>query len=482
MNRLSSPYLFYSILILYLLLGLINLAYIPIPWLDEAACLEPAVQWHKTGQYISKAWPTAGTEQIFLSYPPVIVFLHILNLYIVPLEVFWVRLPFLLLHVGSLFLFYSLLRKKMNMPALLSLLIGCLFMFDKAVFEISRSVRSEVIEMFLIALYLTLFYGKRPAFLCGLLLGAMLLTHLKLWPLVAVFGIWGLWFGFSAEKKWSFLAGIVALPLLFLIFIDFQLVELYRQMFTHSAVHAAQGNVFQKIADFFVGRFFPVYKEHVWVPFLHALMFFAAVKTAIERKGKDMLSIAFLFSSLVWIFALGPYYRYWPPLFLIGLIILVQWLSKINWNFSVMYKWYFVPFWMVLLFPFLSRHFLGFVQRPERDPKAMEAFVNQYIPAREKSLFFGADIGIYVSGKKQNLDFTHVTSPDHFEFEDYKYIYYVTDLELPLKRLATYRPDSFRMPSWVYKLGKGGTFANTHVYLVQTDLEWESVAIDFYKK
>ena len=96
-NRQIAEKVFYGILLVYLMLGLINLDVIPIPWLDEAACLEPAVLWQRTGNYISKAWPTPGTEDIFLSYPPGIMMLHRLTLSILPCEVFWVRLPFLLI-------------------------------------------------------------------------------------------------------------------------------------------------------------------------------------------------------------------------------------------------------------------------------------------------------------------------------------------------------------------------------------------------
>lgn len=483
--QLKANSIFWVVMFVYILFGLINLDVIPIPWLDEAACLEPAVMWQRTGNLVSKAWPTPGTEDIFLSYPPGIVFLHRATLNIFPAEVFWVRLPFLLLHCSAIILLFQTL-KKTGLDIRWAVLLVLYFLFDKVVFEISRSGRSEVIEIFFLALWFYIHYhlDNKKAYkfiLLGLCGGALLLTHLKEWPLVAVLFIWiGLQHG-SMKTMFLHLTGLLLLPVLFLWFIDFRVEELYRQLFTHSMEHSAGTHIFKNIYNYFVGRFYPVYKEQPWFPLLHLFITWVGIQQLKSNLKQNLPAAAWMFAGLVWMFMLGPYYRYFLPIYLIGLFVLAAWIKEREFAFPNFKKWYWLPIVLMMLWPFFSRHLLGFIQRPERNPEKALAFLEKQVPAKGKILLYGNEIGLYYTAKHGHVDFTHVTSPDHFQFNEYDSIFYLTDLKFGELRLrSTYIPEQYALPKWAYRLGRGGTFANMNMYFISNEAEWKKVAKPFY--
>lgn len=485
-NRQITEKVFYGILLVYLMLGLINLDVIPVPWLDEAACLEPAVLWKRTGHYVSKAWPTPGTEEIFLSYPPGIMMLHRLTLSIFPCEVFWVRLPFLLIHVTGISLLFHAFHKHLKLDVRWAALICLYFLFDKAVFEISRSVRSEVLEVAFISIFFWL-YTRSTAnrgysrLWMGLVCGALLLTHLKAWPMVAVIGLWLVWEDKSLREILKFAVGTLLLPLCFFIFIDFRFEELYGQLFQHSMEHSAGGNVFERIYAYFIGRFYPVYKEQPWLPLLHLWVTWLAVKQWRNHRSKALPAAVWLFAGTVWMLYLGPYYRYFLPMYAVGLWIVAMHIAEKGWLFPNLRKWYYLPVLTMMLFPFASRHALGIIQRPERDSKACLQFLKNQVPRHGRILLYGNEIGLYYAAKNPNVDFTHITSPDHFGFNEYDSIYYLTDLPHPgLKLKAMYQPRQYALPGWMYALGRGGTFAGMRMYVISSEAEWKSVAKPFY--
>lgn len=478
---------FYAVLVIYLLFGLINLDVIPIPWLDEAACLEPAVLWQRTGHYISKAWPTPGTEQIFLSYPPGIMMLHRLTLTVFPPDVFWVRLPFLFIHVCAVWLLFQVFTRNLKLDARWGALLCLYFLFDKAVFEISRSVRSEVIEVVLLVAWMAVYTRVKPihkglqAFLLGLLCGAMLLTHLKLWPVVAVMSVWYAWQGFTRPRLAGYSAGMVLLPLCFLVFIDFRVTELYTQLFQHSMEHTAGGGLHVRIYNYFIGRFYPVYKEQPWLPLLHGWVTWLALKQFRAQSKQALPAAVWLFAGVIWLLFLGPYYRYFLPMYVVGLWIVANWIKDQKKSFPVFKRWYVWPLAGLMLFPFITRHALGFIQRPERDSKACLQFLKTRLPNQGHILLYGNEIGLYYAAKHPKVDFTHTTSPDHFGFGEYDSIYFLTDVPHPeLKLYAIYQPKQYAFPGWIYALGRGGTFANMHVYVIRNEAEWKSVAKPFY--
>ncbi len=486
MHLLKAQRVFYIVLLVFGILGLINLDLIPIPWLDEAACLEPAVMWKRTGHFISKAWPTPGTESIFLSYPPAIMMLHRFTLELFPPEVFWVRLPFLLLHLSAVLLLFLTLKHHLKLDVRWAALICLYFLFDKAVFEISRSVRSEVIEVFLLSLWFWIYTKQtRNNLAClflGIIGGALLLTHLKEWPVVAVMSVWLLLSKPAPARLAAYATGMLLLPLLFLWFIDFRVDELYAQLFTHSMEHSAGGNIFKNIYNYFIGRFYPVYKEQPWLPLLHLFITIIALKQLRSSFKESIYAGVWIFAGLFWLFLLGPYYRYFIPMYFVGILILAQWINSRKIAFPDLYKWYYIPLMIGMLLPFGSRHALAIIQRPERDPAAAMQYLDREIPKQGKLLLYGNEIGMYYAAKYKHIDHAHETSPDHFQFNEYDTIYYLTDQPQPGLRLkSTYKPESLRLPAWAYKLGKGGTFKGMRIYIIESDTAWKRVAKPFYR-
>ncbi len=470
------------ILLIYLLFGLVNLQYIPIAWLDEVALLDPAIQFHKTGAYASTAWGTPGAENIFLSYPPLIVWVHILNLSIYPATIFWVRLPFLIMHASAIFLLYKLLIKYINVAPIMALSICSFFLFDKAVFEISRAIRVETIEMFLWSLIFTLFYKKSPAGIIGLIMGLLFVSHLKEWPILGIFGLYYLW-QYTPKKQWILFLVSAAIPVtIFLFAIHFNFQELYHQLYLNSKEHSASGNFLNKIYDFYFSRFFPVYKEQPWMPLVHIIITFIAIKELISSKGKNLFAATFLGASLVWIFILSPNYRYWVPLYFFSLPMLAEYLKKIQFNFTKYLKWYSIPVVLMLIFPFVSRHLLAFAQRTVRNPTKAIEFLNKNISNKNKTLVFGDEIGLYMTANKPNMDCGHTLEPDHFKFNNYKNVYLLTHQIYPqLKWINTYHPNALYLPKWLYSLGKGGTYNGLIIYKIQSEKEWKSVTTNYYK-
>lgn len=479
---INSPRFFYFLIGVYALFALINLQYLPVVWLDEAANLEPALNYINKGQYAAKSWATPGAEEVFLSYPPAISWLHILSLKIFPFSVFWIRFPFLILHLVAVLLLYQVLNKYIKIKAPGAAILASFFLFDKAVFEISRAVRAETIMLFLLALLFIFYYRKANPFFIGFIIGLLILTHLNAWPMAGIFGLYYLFF--QRPKQWPLFLIAALLPvILYLIFIDFNVHGLYQQMFVYSGEHAAKGNIWIRVQNGFLFRFFPVYKEQPWLPILHLLMVFAAIRGLVKSKGSDIWSAIFIVADLIQMLAMSANYRYWIPVYFVGIIVLAQYLKEVGFGFKIMLQWYFIPVYLLLLYPFLSRHTLGFLQRPERNPDEAVRFLEKNIPNAKNTLVFGDEIGLYMAGKYPQLDFGHTLEPDHFNFKDYQKIYYLSHQNYSqLHCLDSFQPPTLHLPQWTYKLGKGGTYSGMKIYLIRSEKEWKSVAKNYYLK
>ncbi|MCC7298034.1 MAG: hypothetical protein IT244_06835 [Bacteroidia bacterium] len=464
-------------------MGIINLQFIPVVWLDETACMEPAMYWHKTGEYASPSWATPGSDKVFLSYPPLIVFVHYVNIFLMPNTVFGLRLPFLIMHVLAVFIAFKWLTKYIGAPVILATILCSFFLFDKAVFEISRAMRVETIELFLLSLLFLLFFKKaRPVFL-GTIVGLLLLAHLKEWPMMLAFSLVYLIY-YTQKKYWLEFTIAAVLPMLFFLwFIQFNVSELYAQMFTYSSEHAAKGSFYNRVLDYFFFRFYPVYKEQPWMALVHLGVLIIAIKDVVKTKGKFIFSSVFLFTTLVWLFALGPNYRYWIPLYFCGLPILANFFIQQKLEIEKYLKWYIIPVFILLLFPFFTRHALGLVQRPERDPHAALAFLNLHIPHQKSTLVFGEEIGFYHALKYPNTDAGHTIEPDNFSFQKYAAVYFLTHETLDSSNcIATYQPKSLALPKWMYYLGKGGTYSGLKIYQIASEEEWKRVTHKYYQK
>src|SRR5210317_2577737 len=134
--------------LVYAILGIINLDTLPVAWTDEVLNLDPAVQHTISGEYRSALWPNPNSDVIFAGYLPLIQWVHHITLSVLPLEIFWIRLPFFLLSLLSIWLFQKILKPKISDNAIILTILTIIVFLDKTVFEMNRSMRVEPLLIF----------------------------------------------------------------------------------------------------------------------------------------------------------------------------------------------------------------------------------------------------------------------------------------------------------------------------------------------
>lgn len=471
--KLTPEKLFYILLGLYFTAGLLNLGVLPIAWTDEAMNLDPALQWHKHGEYKGFLWPNRGSDQVFLAYPPLIQWFHIAVMYLMPFDIFYLRLPFLLLYVIAIFLVFRFLKSG-DFNVLAALMLIVLFVSDKVVFEISRSMRVEVLEIFLISVLI--FLKQKPYqkfWFTGILLGLLTVAHLKMWPLVF---LWLLaeWLNGSGLKYLLKTGVVVLIPLLaFLIFIGFDIQSLMSQMFSQAEKHTIEGGLFRSVINHFFGGFWPVYKEQPWNLVVPAMVFISAIRQIFIFRYQAFFSIIFTGTFVVWILVLAAHYRYWPPLYLLGIAVLASdpWAKKLKWEkIFVVFKWA-----MPLMFAgIISRHALAMFQRKERAIEPVHQWLRNEISFNQKTLILGNAAAFYMSDDS-NLDYGMLMYPQNLHFENYEKVFLLSRDSTSLHLMDEYSVQSITLPVWVRNFGKGDTYAGLKLYEIQSKAEWDKL-------
>lgn len=468
---------FYVIVIVYCLLGLFNLAYLPIVWTDEVMNLDPAVQFHKTGLYKGFLWPNTGSDQIFLSYPPLIQWVHILFLYIFPLDVFWTRLPFFCMHLASLILIYHTVLKISGNQRQWALLLSLLFMFDKVVFELSRSMRVEVVEIFLVAILIWLHVNRKKAIWMGLVCGLLLLAHLTMWPLVAGFVLY-FYLDNTGQKEKGILTITCLVPaMVFLAYIGFDFSGLAQQMAQQTAKHSAMGGVMDRIMDFMFLRFWPVYKEQPWALLFTPILLFLSLRFVLQGFKTNLFALIFLTSSLAWMLFLAPHYRYWPPLFLIGIFLLASLTQKLKQPILIS-----KPIWALTLCMitagFLARHVLAILQRDERNPAQAAAWVAAHLDKNKNSLIIGEGIAFYLS-QNSRVAYGIPFYPQNLHPEIFDAVFLLTREETTLPILDVYHPNPSKAPAFLLNLQKGETYNHMKWVRIENLKQWNQITGTF---
>lgn len=457
----------------YTIAGLFNLHVLPIAWTDEVMNLDPALQWHKTGQYAGFLWPNKGSDSIFLCYPPLIEFFHMATMYVLPFDIYWMRLPFLLIHVGSLYLLFQLLKRVSGGWPWVAVIMSLIFMFDKVVFEISRSMRVEVLEIFLVLALMYLHQKGGRFAIKGILLGLLLTAHLKMWPVV---GLWLImeWIGTATIKQKYIVSLFSILPLMaFFVFIDFRLNDLYIQMFSQAEKHGAASGFGDKIYGNFIGRFWPVYKEQPWMIPLFLWMCVSAGFQLVHSRGKAFAPVIFLGTVLVWMFMMAPHYRYLPPLYVFGFVVLIadplfQKISRAKIAIPA-----FLIILPLIMAGFIARHFMAVWQRDERDPYAVQQWLDGEL-GNERTLVIGNAAAFYLSGEK-NIDYGMDMYPQNLHFDQYRNVYFLSEDSTSLELQAAYEAKRRHIPEWMRAFGKGNTYAGLKLYRIKSRDDWEKI-------
>lgn len=458
----------YWILALFLFPVLLAFSRTPVAWLDETMNLDPAVQWHLHGAFVSKVWPNQGTGQLFLAYLPLVELFHIANLAWLPKTLAAIRLPFLFCFIAGLWAWLRLLEHWKLKPVWLLLLIG-LLACDRAVFEILRSGRSETLELAILAGTLLAVFKHRMS-VAAILTGLLWIAHPKLWALTGLLSLFILSKSGGLKNKLFVCAWIAAPAFLWMAWLGFPLNELHSQLLGQSAGHGADGNVFSRIWQHMWHRFMPYYAGQPWVPLLHLLTWWPAWK--LMRSGgwhvKALPGLLWMGQDLFWMFILAPHYRYLPPHQLLMYSVWAIWIAEKEWDFPVSMRRVVLAVVPLLLFPWASRLAFAFLQWEARDPQAVINWLHRSLPVNGKTLLIGHSIGHYHLWQRQDtlLDFALEIYPQKFSFENYSKVYYLgTGLPQGLhhvKPVATYSLPPPILPEALDS--KSATYRGLHLY------------------
>lgn len=383
--------LFPIFLVLYLLLGLLNLDTLPVIWNDEVQNLDPAVQHLQTGKWVSWLWPNPGATERFASYPPFVHHWHRLMLSFFPLNPFWVRLPFLLITGLSLWALFQILKRS-NSKAYWAFGLTILFAWDRSVFEISRSVRVEPLAMALVIAYA---WGLRSIWLRSFILCLLPTCHLLLAPLaLALFLFDGLKHP-KIRERISLLTPAIFMGIYLLYHYNWDILNAYQQMSYQISKHSS------RLASNGMNELLYTYKQ---APF-QALFFLTAL-------------LALTYSHIrirqhnIWLYALGlylltlclaqPLHRYWPMAWLLLTLALAPSLSQ-------------APKWLLGLGVlalvnggglYAARHFSALADRPARLSQPALAWLDEQLKsAPEGSLITGSALAAYAAYHNPNLEY-----------------------------------------------------------------------------
>lgn len=482
MKKLKPIHGLVIFIITYASLGFINLELLPVAWNDEVQNLDPAIQYLQNGTFKSIIWPNPGADKLFASYPPLIQFFHAAWLSVFPTDIFFVRLPFLLVTLFSfIFIFLTLNRSKNLKNSWLPILILLVFSLDKSTFELSRSVRVEPLILFLLSLYLFI-QPKRWHILKFTIIGISATAHFYIWPIIAVWFIYE-WLQLTSINHKILLPIISALPwLLYFYSIDFQFNTWLSQMSMQTLDHQINSTDLphSTIANSLFFRFWPHYREQplniilFWSITLLTLLFSFKKRTLFQSRYQNLLALL-LFSILLFAFA-SPQYRYLPPLLLLALITLTN-LPWLNLD-TPKIKCFLILVSLNGLFSFGGRHLAAQLQKSERNPEPVYDFLTKYLPKptnSHKHLIIGDAIGAYYtyhlhrnSRASQNSNFHYAFDYYPIDWKPYNKVFILTHDSLPAYSahfIAQYTStNKHALPKWALIFAKGKTYSGMNLY------------------
>jgi hypothetical protein len=274
----------------------------------------------------------------------------------------------------------------------------------------------------------------------------------------------------------------LTIPTLFSLWlINFKVSEIISQLGLQASKHTPQSNgLFYILRDSFWGRFFPYYTEQPFMWFIYLGFLFLSIYLLIQHRTNIMSALlnGYLLELLllgITIFgAMSAQYRYLPAFLLIGIITLASEIKMGN-------KIFIFSIIIIVLNGFLSftaRHSTAMYQRKERMSEPILAFLNQNIPQNKKTLILGESIGEYYSATHKLCDYGLDFHPVHFKFSDYKNVYYLSKDSIPYlncKRIGKYCTQQNNIPSFFSKFAKGGTYANTFIWKVESESEFKKI-------
>ena len=464
--------IFWGFCFIYLLLGIINLDTLPVAWTDEIQGLDPAIQHLKTGVFKSIVWPNPSANEYFASYPPLWQWIHRINLFILPVDIFYLRLPFLLMHVGTIILtYFTIIKFKKNQ--ITALLIVLLFSFDKAVFEISRSMRVDVPILLLISSYAYCFQIPKQKKLRIIILSILPFAHLYTWPFVLIF----LWYEIRNTQLKNigiyFCLPLILLSVFYLKTVNFQTTYIWEQLSMQANVHTitSTSKPHNPILNSLWYRFFPYYEEQFLMYGIYAFLIigipYILYKNITSFLRNPWIRTYLITAVLLFIIA-SPQYRYLPFFLLLGIFTVIS-IPQFNVAAKVL-KVILIVIIVNSSLSFLGRHSAAIIQYNERDPIPVYDFLSKYTKdsSNKKSLIIGSAIGAYYTYRgRTNLEYGIDFYPENWtKLADS--VFWFTHKTAPFARkIATYKvPSNSIIPDWAMRFAKGKTYKGLTLYKV----------------
>jgi hypothetical protein len=383
--------LFSIILLVYLLLGLINLDTLPVVWNDEIQNLDPAVQHLQTNQWVSWLWPNPGATEQFASYPPFIHHWHRLMLMVLPLSPFWTRLPFLLVTVASLWALFHILKRS-GTEAYLAAGLTLLFAWDRTVFELARSVRIEPLAM---ALVLGYAWSPRSLLLRASCLSLLPTCHLLYAPLALSLWLYE-WTRHPNKRDTATLIAPAAIMATYLMYhYNWDLSSAYQQMSYQISKHR------QNLDSNGLNELLYTYKQAPFQAlfFLTAIVYMAARQARLQQHNPWFYALVLYALTLM---AAQPLHRYWPMAWLLMALALAPHLKQ-------------APKWLLTLAAlalingaslYAARHFSALADRPSRlSEPALKWLDEQLKNAPDGSLITGSALAAYAGYRNPHIEY-----------------------------------------------------------------------------
>ena len=508
-NKLLANHRGFSIFIaIYVVLGILNLAELPIVWTDEVQHLDPVFNYFKNHSFSSKIWPNPGADKHFLSYPPLITNLHLLFVQVLPNTVFFIRLPFLLATISTFVLLYLFLIQNNRWTSSKGIwLIVLLFALDKSVFEISRSMRIEPWIWLITISGLNLIVkpqGPYRNIALSALAGLLLIAHLYMWPLALLWLSLALTSKEKGKTRWYQSKWSISLIFLLPVFITYfglnaNPIDVLHQLGYQSSKHTAEFHGLNQFSEFFWGKFWPYYKEQPLTP----ILFLSIILLVIWRFKSLSSNQYWLISSYAAVILpqaliLTPHIRYFGTHWLISLVVLSQLNPSESWKntnstllnpSSISKPWRTVLASMIAVYSLLfcsgyfTRHAVAFYQRDDRNPKMVFQFLEKHFSSntnnQKQTVIFGEPIVDYYTIHRTDIAFGLSHYPEHWKFKPDSFHYFVFHKAKPcqlhfLKAIDSTGNSTEPLPTYLQTLGRAHTYRNIYLYSIESQTQWDS--------
>lgn len=450
-------------------------------WIDEVLGLDPAIQFINGNGYTSMLWPQRGSDHLFLAYLPLQGMTHVMQQWILPFDIYWVRFPSAIYLITGTILLYCSIRTK-GLSVFIALALITLIINEKSLFETTRGVR---IEPLIFCILSATFYSilKHRIHLTAILITLLLFSHPNVWPICLVLFLNSCfrynnasYFSISILKPnvlWLYPIGGL---LLFSFLIDFQFGMQIQQFSHQGSEHSAHGGILTRLSNHFITRFWPYYWSQPWVPLLIYVALGQSIY-AVFKKKFAYLQTTIILTHLIWLIFLGPFYRYNSILVLLSVLWLVDFIIAHKFTLHQP-KWKIAVFTLVFLSStdVILRHSMAIIQREERNPYPVLDWLESNLPQNEEYIITGSDIAYYATAQKQNAAYFMYNMPPYtYDFKKFQKHYIISPE--PIKN--TLLVAQYRVPSTsLSKKFNSKTYCNLYLNLVSSPNEYEKILIE----